>query len=225
MKTYYLILFIPLIIPSLTFGFEFDSNVSRSIRSQLTQDLALVETIESERASDLHIKIFGSVSGTTYISYFNSRVEKIGKDRCKDKNAVACVIPKVDSTKIWLTENYVKLNQPQMGRIMTLFHEARHTENEYANWPHSTCPDPFLNSQGNPIKSIFTGALLAGERACDETPYGSYGTAVVMLKNIYKFCTNCTAKVKMDAGIYADDQLNRISEDHANQALRDDLYH
>ena len=48
---------------------------------------------------------------------------------------------------------------------------------------------------------------------------------MIMLKNIQKFCTNCTDKVKADAGIYADDQFLRVTDAQASQQqIKTDLY-
>ena len=93
---------------------------------------------------------------------------------------------------------------------MVVFHEARHTESQNGNWSHATCPTPFVDANGKEIKSIWTGSTLAGEAACDSTALGSYGSSTIMLKNIQLNCTNCTDKVKMDAGLYADDQYKRL---------------
>jgi hypothetical protein len=108
--------------------------------------------------------------------------------------------------------------------MMVVFHEARHTETQNGNWGHATCPTPFLNKEGKEMRSIWTGASLAGEPACDETPLGSYGSSTIMLKNIQKFCKNCTDKVRMDAGIYADDQFQRIIAEEAIKSMQKDLY-
>jgi hypothetical protein len=107
---------------------------------------------------------------------------------------------------------------------MVVFHESRHTEDANDNWPHATCPTPFLDSHGKDMTSIWTGATLAGEPACDVTPLGSYGSSTIMLKNVQKFCSNCTDKVKMDAGIYADDQMGRITGADAKTQMLKDLY-
>jgi hypothetical protein len=74
------------------------------------------------------------------------------------------------------------------------------------------------------VKSIWTGETLAGEPACDITPFGSYGSSMIMLKNVQKFCTNCTDKVKMDAGLYADDQFKRLIDANAIAQVKKDLY-
>ena len=62
------------------------------------------------------------------------------------------------------------------------------------------------------MASIWTGAKLEGQPACDSTAFGSYGSSTILLKNVAKFCSNCTDKVKMDADMYATDQLGRIDD-------------
>jgi hypothetical protein len=142
---------------------------------------------------------------------------------CGSANAVACVIPWFPN-KIFFTQNYVKFQHPQISRLMVVYHEARHTERENNNWGHARCPVPFLDENGEPMRSIWTGAELAGEPACDVTPFGSYGSSMIMLKNISKYCTTCNEKVKMDAGIYADDQFGRVIDSGARKAIIEDLY-
>ena len=207
-----------------SFGFTFDRSVTQIIQTQMTQDLEFIETIQSQTQSDLHKQIFGPSDGKAYSQFFNSRITSIGMNNCGNANAVACVIPFRDSSKMWLTANYVKFSHPQIARLMVVFHESRHTEDNHGNWPHANCPKPFEDPQNQPMKSIWTGSELAGEPACDETPFGSYGSSLIMLKNISKYCTNCTEKVKMDAGIYADDQVKRIIDPTAIQQIYDDLY-
>ncbi len=224
MKNYFILLGSFLLSSTAAFAFTFDSDVPEAIQTQIKQDLKFIGTIQSNTQSDLHKQIFGPVAGVTYTSFFNDRVTGIGLNGCGNGNAVACVIPFADSSKMWLTNNYIKFNHPQIARMMVVFHESRHTESDNGNWPHATCPDPFLDKDGNSIKSIWTGSTLANEPACDETPFGSYGSSMIMLKNISKYCTNCTDKVKMDAGIYADDQFKRIIDRNAIQEIKNDLY-
>ncbi|MDD4005203.1 MAG: hypothetical protein PHW69_08385 [Elusimicrobiaceae bacterium] len=202
----------------------FDEDVPPAIQAQIRDDMAFIGTIQSSDASGLHRKIFGPVDGRAYLDFFNSRVKGIGMDDCGSAIAVACVIPFVDSSKMWLTQNYIKFSHPQISRLMVVFHESRHTETSNGNWSHARCPRPFVDADGKPITSIWTGSFLAGEAACDSTPYGSYGSSLIMLKNIQKFCTNCTDKVRMDAGIYADDQFKRITSASAIKAIKADLY-
>ncbi len=200
-------------------GFTFDSDVPPAIRDQMKADLSFISGIQGSNATPLHQRIFGPVSGSSYMSFFNKRVSAVGMNDCGSSFAVACVIPFEDPSKMWLTQNFIRFSHPQIARMMVVFHESRHTEIQHGNWPHAYCPEPFLDGNGQDMKSIWTGSLLAGQPACDETPLGSYGSSTIMLKNIQKYCTNCTDKVKMDAGLYADDQLNRITDPGAKRQM------
>jgi hypothetical protein len=206
-----------------TKGLVFDSDVPADIQAQMRADMAFMGTIKGGNATPLHKKIFGAVDGTAYVNFFETRVTGIGMDDCGSAKAVACVIPFQDPSKMWLTQNFIKFDHPQISRMMIVFHEARHTESRNGNWPHATCPTPFLDANGKDMVSIWTGATLAGEPACDVTPLGSYGSSTILLKNVQKFCTNCTDKVKMDAGLYADDQMGRITDDGARQQMETDF--
>lgn len=206
------------------FAYTYDSDVPQDIRDQITTDMAFIGTIQGDTSTPLHQQIFGkTVDGPSYTSFFESRVKGVGLDGCGDARAVACVIPFVDSSKIWLTPNYTKFSHPQIAKMMVVFHEARHTEVANRNWGHANCPRPFNDETGKEIKSIWTGSSLAGAPACDSTPFGSYGSSTIMLKNIQKFCKNCTDKVKLDAGLYSDDQFKRIVGT-AKDTMRQDLY-
>ena len=204
-------------------GMVFDRDVPADIQQQMIADMAFIGTIAGGAGTPLHQKIFGAVDGATYVRFFNSRVTGIGMNDCGMAKAVACVIPMRDPSKMWLTQNFVKFDHPQIARMMVVFHESRHTETRHGNWPHATCPTPFLDANGKDMVSIWTGASLAGEPACDVTPLGSYGSSTIMLKNVQKFCTNCTDKVKMDAGLFADDQLGRITDAGAKKEMQSDF--
>ena len=200
---------------------DFDSNVSPTIKNQMLQDLEFMKTVRGDKTTPLHQQIFGGMSGG-YYDWFVSRVKSVGLNDCGSSIAVACVIPFEDPSKMWITNNYIKFDHPQIAKLMVVFHEARHTESNHGNWWHANCPVPFLDAQGKDVKSIWTGATLAGEAACDSSPMGSYGSSTILLKNISKFCANCSEKVKMDAALYADDQINRITDAKAkNQMLQD----
>jgi hypothetical protein len=203
-----------------------DNNVPAEVQTQLRNDLAFIRSIKGTSASDLHKKVFGNVDGSDYIRFFETRVKGIGMDVCGSTVMVACVhVYSDDASKMWLTENYSKFSHPQIARMMIVFHEARHTESYNGNWLHSECPDPFRDENGNDIRSIWTGELLTGPpAACDMGTLGSYGISVIMLKNIQKFCSNCTDKVRMDAGIYADDQFKRLIEPVSVEEIKNDLY-
>lgn len=207
-----------------SFAYEFGSNVPEKVKNQVTNDLKFMKELTGSNTSALHKEIFGELDGKNYGEWFESRVTYIGLNSCGSATAVACVIPFMGSSKIWFTKNYTDIDHPQIAKMMVVYHEARHTETENGNWSHARCPTPFNDKDGKEIKSIWTGAKLAGEAACDSTPYGSYGSSMILLKNVNKFCSNCTDKVKMDAGIYADDQFKRITDKDAADAIKADLY-
>ena len=204
--------------------YTFDDDVPDEIQNQMRQDLAFINGIQGGAGTPLHRRIFGAVDGPVYTKFFENRVTAIGLSDCGSAIAVACVIPFMDPSKMWLTKNFIQFSHPQVARMMVVFHEARHTETQSGNWPHATCPRPFKDADGKDVVSIWTGAALAGQPACDETPFGSYGSSTIMLKNIQKFCANCTDKVKMDAGLYADNQLGRLIDADALKQMKDDLY-
>jgi hypothetical protein len=212
------------LFPTLAFAFTFDRNVPKHIQTQMQADLRFIESIKGNTQSDLHKQIFGAVSGEDYSRFFNSRISSIGIHKCGGTGFLACVIPAKNPSKMWLTESYDKISLPQTARLMFVFHEARHTETEHGNWGHALCPQPYNDPDGRPINSVFTKSSLAGQPGCDITAYGSYGSSLIMMKNISKFCTNCGEKVKMDAGIFADDQLYRIVNSKARKDIEADLY-
>lgn len=200
----------------------FTPDVPETVKKQLLDDLAFIKSIKSTTSTPLHTSIFGAVDGTNYTNFFETRMKKVGMG-CGGGNAVACVKPFISSSTMYLTENYIRFSHPSIARLMVVFHEARHGEASNGNWHHAICPTPFVGEDGKEIKSIWTGATLAGEDACDSSPFGSYGSSTIMLKNISKFCTTCTDKVKMDADIYAMDQLKRISNKAALAQMKADF--
>lgn len=202
---------------------QFDSDVPATVREQVQTDLAVVGALRGGSGSALHRKIFGGpVNGSHYTTWFNRRVRQAGMSLCWEDNAVACVLTAWEN-KIWFSPNFTNFSHPQIARLMVIFHEARHTEAQNGFWPHAKCPKPFLDPQGQEVQSIWTGASLAGEMACDEEAQGAYGTAVIFLKNIAKHCTSCTDKVRMDAELYGEDQLNRITNSIYRRQIADDV--
>jgi hypothetical protein len=206
-----------------SFALSFDKDVPALIQKQMKEDLAFIATVNGDRQTPFHEKIFNRLEGQKYQDFFNTRIMSVGMDSCGGGAAVACVQPFFEPNKMWLTENFVKFSHPQIARVMVVFHEARHSETNNGSWSHDRCPRPFLDEKGKDMVSIWTGAKLAGEAACDSTPYGSYGSSTIMLRNISKFCTTCGDKVKMDADLYAADQLGRIHRADVKKAMLADF--
>jgi hypothetical protein len=201
----------------------FDANVEAPLKAQMLSDLAFLGSVKSTKTSPLHLKVFGQVDGAVYADWFGSRIYSIGKNDCGSANAVACVIPYISSNKMWVTKNYTQFDHPQVARVSVTYHEARHSETQNGNWSHATCPTPFKDANGNDMKSIWTGALLQGQPACDVTAFGSYGSATILLKNIAMNCSNCNSKVKADADIFGNDQINRIIDANSKAAMKADF--
>ena len=201
----------------------FDADVPAAIQSQMVADLAFMNQLTGSGQTPFHKQIFNAVDGKTYQTFFETRITSVGLDSCGGGAAVACVQPFSDPNKMWLTDNFIKFSHPQIARLMVVYHEARHSESNNGNWMHASCPRPFLDSKGQDMKSIWTGAKLEGQPACDITQFGSYGSSTILLKNVGRYCTNCSDKVKMDADMYAMDQLNRISRPAVKQAMLNDF--
>lgn len=202
---------------------KYDRNVPADIQTQMNADLDFMAQITGSGQTPYHSQIFGAVEGTSYRTFFDTRITAVGMSSCGGGNAVACVQPFFNPNKMWLTNNFIKFSHPQIARLMIVYHEARHSEIRNGNWMHSNCPRPFLDENGKDMVSIWTGAPLAGEAACDSTHQGSYGSSTILLKNISKFCANCADKVKMDADIYATDQLGRIDRADVKRAMLADF--
>lgn len=200
---------------------KYDKNVAPAVKKQMEEDLLFVETVKSSKTSPLFQQIYGSMEGRPLADWIFSRVKAVGYEERND-GAVAFVMI-FQPTKMWLTQNFVKFQHPQISRLMIVYHEARHTEVKNGNWRHASCPTPFKNENGEDMKSIWTGLLLEGEAACDSTPFGSYGSSTILLKNIAMNCETCSEKVKMDADIYAQDQLGRITNPVAKEAMLKDF--
>lgn len=211
------------LFPRAVFALQFDANVEPALKNQMLQDLAFIGSVQASSTTPLHQRVFGAVSGPVYSKWFDGRIFSVGKSGCGSANAVACVIPYMDNNKMWVTRNYTQFDHPQIARVSVIFHEARHSEVQNGNWSHATCPNPFRDAQGNDIKSIWTGAVLAGQPACDVTPFGSYGSQTILLKNIARNCTNCNSKVRADADLFGNDQLGRIIDARSKAAMKADF--
>ncbi|MBU6154901.1 MAG: hypothetical protein KGP28_11410 [Bdellovibrionales bacterium] len=217
MRVFIGLLLILSVLRASAFSMEYDSNVPDFLKKQVEEDIRFVDSIRKSRDSGLHSRMFANSGQGGYRKWFDARVSFFGYGDCGGSNrAVACVLGRNDR-KIWVTKNYVEIEHPQVARVMTLFHEARHTEGDRRNWPHSRCS--ILYKQD----SIWTGNPLRWRFACDRTEYGSYGLASVLLNNVARFCMNCSEKVRLDADIYSNDQILRITRRSAFLRIRRDF--
>ncbi len=202
---------------------RFESGVPENVKTQMIADLGFMAQVVSSGTTPLHRQIFGEVNGASYEDWFTRRIKRIGLNSCGSPKAVACVIPFLGSDRFFITRNYIDFDHPTIARLMVVYHEARHTETQNGNWSHAQCPTPFRDANGKDYQSIWTGASLAGEAACDVTALGSYGSSTILLRNISQACTNCTEKTRLDAQLYADDQLNRVVDAASHEQISKDL--
>lgn len=216
-----------LVVVLFTAGFaqalSFDSDVPQSIQTQMNEDLKFIYQVTGNGSTPLHTEIFQAVSGSAYKNFLESRVLSVGMDACGGGGAVACVRPNHDFTKMWLSPNYAGFDMPLVDRIDIIYHEARHTEVQSEFWDHDDCPIPFLDENGQDIRGSKSGIKLEGLAACDATPYGSYGSSTIMMKNIVKYCTNCSDKVKMDAQLLVDEMMLRMYIPAIKKQMNDDF--
>jgi len=204
----------------------YDEDVPAALHDQLVQDLGLITSLQGTSASATYKQIFGTsqLDGAALMRFFEQRITGFGMDDCGGGPAVAaCVQPALDNHKMWITGNYIRFSAPQIYRLSVVFHESRHTEAQHGNWPHVICPTPYLDDNGNDIKGILSGSLMAGLPACDTVFLGAYGLQATLLKNVELSCTTCTDKIKQDAQIFGDDTINRISNLSQRAKLKKDL--
>ncbi|MDD5658231.1 MAG: hypothetical protein PHF00_13350 [Elusimicrobia bacterium] len=196
---------------------NFDFDVPARVKGLVLADLDFARGIEGSGASSYHGQVFGPVQGGAYLGFFLTRISRISFEKETDDFSTVAFVR--DGPRMWLTSNYdrFKDRMPQIDRVVTLLHEARHAEPR--GWPHVNCPDPFLDEQGKEARGILSGVRMAGEDACDDVPLGAYGIEWVWLKNIRQYCSNCTGKVKGDAALYAADAVKRIIAPPARKSL------
>jgi hypothetical protein len=215
-------LMLSLLISGSAYSVEFDKSVPKNIQSQMVQDLSFINGVKLTKQTGLHSKIFGEQIPGAYKQYFETRIFHVEYDDDQTSNAMAYVNPWVANT-MFLANNYIKYQQPQISRIMIVYHEARHTEAEHGNWSHAICPTPFIGEDGKEVVGIVSGMKLAGEAACDTTNMGAYATGSILCKNVAKYCENCTEKVKMDADLFAMDMMKRIIDVKARDEMKKDF--
>lgn len=202
---------------------DFERGVPADVMAQVKADLGMVETITAKQKSPLHASEFGSVDGKGYMAWFNERVENFGYDADDHSGAIAYNDSMWNPNHMMVTDYFVKGNLPQAARVMVLFHEARHSEGSKGYWMHSTCPSPYIGDDGKEVKSIFSGLPVSGKAACDRGVAGAYGVSTTMLSNIGRFCENCSEKLKMDADLYAKDQVSRLPARADREKMRQDF--
>lgn len=203
---------------------EFDQYMPADAKAQFIQDLEMVKQIKGSQQTPLHKRIYEHLDGHVLYKFLEDRIRTVGFDICDGSTTVsACVMLMVDPKTMWITPNYLEASYTQATRILTIFHEARHMEASNGYWSHATCPTPFLDDKGKDVVGFFTGEKMEGLDACDETAFGSYGSSTILMKNLAKYCTNCTEKFKMDADLLAENLIDRLHIKKVRKQVRADF--
>lgn len=115
---------------------------------------------------------------------------------------------------------YMDPKTTQIDRLDTWVHEARHSDcpqipstsdlvmidrGEYGRVTLGGLSCTYLHSPCPP------GHPLAGELACDVTPWGAYSVGFVFSRNVLRACTNCTEKQKQEALASATEDYSRLA--------------
>ncbi len=202
---------------------QYDADVPPDIRATLDASLTLIGSVRGGPASPLHRKYFGpNVDGRDYLRFFNARVQAVGYDPRPSnvEGGIAYVDPN-DPHRLWLTSLFPQVRHDLVPMLNILIHEARHTEPARQFYAHSVCPAN--GPDGRPITSGSAAVPLAGMYACDEMDDGAYALMAVLLLNVAKSCTSCTADDKIYAALYGMDNLHRLIDADALSAVSRDV--
>jgi hypothetical protein len=187
------------------------------------QALAAKQTIESDfnavsqfsfsNVSPLFQKIFDGQEAADVTRFFLKRVTSFSWDPSLTDIILASASP--GTTHITVGPALLNSSIPQVYRISTFIHEARH--NESKRWGHVPCKSDYSFKLDD---IVFPETRLAQALFCDRYANGAYGVQYVFLRAIVNSCTNCTEKMKLDAKLYGDyEALVRIDNSSAAEAL------
>lgn len=74
--------FIIFVLSLSTKAITFNSDVPEAVKNQLQNDLNFVAQIRGTHQTPFHQKIFKSMSGTSYMNFFNTHLASVGLDDC-----------------------------------------------------------------------------------------------------------------------------------------------
>jgi hypothetical protein len=155
-----------------------------ALSAQVVSDLETLYAIRGEGATPRHARFFGTVDGRNYLNWLRQGIREIqyfvpipgyeGLAAYRSSDGI-----------MFVADGYAKRNRSQAGRIGTLMHENLHGV--------ITVDDHVLCPPGR-FESIPDYAY-----ACDANAYSVYGMESTFLRNIARYCTNCTWEFREDA--------------------------
>lgn len=177
------------------------------------RDLNGISEMKFGLTSPYFQKIFGGSEASNVVEFFDRHVSKIEWSADCPNGVIARVAVGGD---MQVCSEFLRASTPQVLRMSTLIHEARHMEKNHGNWPHVACPTPYtFEIESTPFQ--FKGHGLPLE--CDVNEFGGYGVEYAFLRSVVDSCENCSEKMKLDAQLLSDeDRIVRIADHKA--ALR-----
>jgi hypothetical protein len=201
--------------PSAAYSFFTLSSDPQALAAQQTieSDFNAVSQFSFSNVSPLFQELFDGQEASDVTRFFFKRVTSFSWDPSLTGNILASAAP--GTTHITVGPALFDSSIPQIYRISTLIHEARH--NESKRWGHVGCNSDYTFKLDG---IVFPETRLAHTYACDRSAKGAYGIEYVFLRAIVNSCTNCTEKMKLDAKLYGDyEALVRIDNSSAAEAL------
>jgi hypothetical protein len=165
-------------------------------------DLAALSTLEFENVSPNHLKIFGSEKAVDIVNFIKRRIKDvtfITKTKWADDPNNSLLAQTWPNGKMEVTAAFFK--KPQVDRISTIIHEARHAE--LKDWPHVRCPKPYIFSVDNKSYRIPSDPSAGLEVSCDMTDQGAYAIQYTFLSSVAESCINCFDDVRQEAELYS----------------------
>ena len=192
---------------------------SDDITAKILNDLRSLLSIQGSTATPLHKKFFGDgpLDGLSYLAYV-MRVHDIFEYDASMVSSAPFLQAGID--RIYFGKSYFYSSFPLVVRLSALIHEAVHNDTSEAD---QLCPVPFLDEKGRDKITLYGKVKLEGLPACADKYDGPYGRQVVMLKNIEKYCESCDEKMRLEAGRFANELLERFISMEAKKALIDDF--
>lgn len=184
--------------------------------SVVKNDLETMSQIKGQHSSKLNDKVFGTngvLDGNKYLEYFLSRVSSLAYSTTGSGGSTLAAF---DDGIMYVTDNYFA--STPLIRVSLLLHEAGHATTTV----HAACPIPFLDKNGNDIRSEITGAKFEGRLVCADNFNDSYVVQLIFLKNIVNNCDNCEASYKADARHDAESVFNRVIDYYTREQLKSD---
>jgi len=200
---------------------KFGPDLPCGLQKKLLSSFEWLKKVKLVKTSPLHQSFFGSgQTGQVYLDFVFRADQFTYKMLDSNSSTVARVYggrPIVETT-----QNLFARQEHFIDDLSFLIHEARHIQVGEGRFGHVRCPEGALD--GRAIVGHVSGVDLVGSKACDLSPRGAYAHQIVMLSNISKNCSTCTADERKRAAFVAEQLLQRIVSPAAKSQLLGDIH-